>query len=227
MNVLLSGIVGSTAYGLAHSGSDVDRIGIFAAPTRELLGLHPPADYHGHKATAGDVSMYEVGKFVPLAIKCNPTISEVMWLPSALHEECTDLGEELIGIRSAFLSTKRVRGAYLGYAADQFARLRKRDGKSFSADTANRTAKHARHMYRLLVQGFELWSTGNLTVQLHNPEVVRTFGERIAGGDFHHAEGVLATFEFHFDSTPSVLPDQPDEAVVEDWLQRVRKHYYT
>ncbi|MFE0456899.1 nucleotidyltransferase, partial [Streptomyces sp. NPDC058914] len=26
-NILLSGIVGSTAYGLAHAGSDVDRLG--------------------------------------------------------------------------------------------------------------------------------------------------------------------------------------------------------
>ncbi|GAA1913626.1 hypothetical protein GCM10009753_52280 [Streptantibioticus ferralitis] len=33
MHVLLSGTVGSTAYGLAHKGSDIDRLGVFAAPT--------------------------------------------------------------------------------------------------------------------------------------------------------------------------------------------------
>ena len=40
-NVLLSGIVGSTAYGLDTKDSDVDRLGVFAAPTEKLLGLHP------------------------------------------------------------------------------------------------------------------------------------------------------------------------------------------
>ncbi|MFD7300744.1 DNA polymerase beta superfamily protein, partial [Streptomyces pharetrae] len=38
-NILLSGVVGSTAYGLAHEDSDVDRLGVFAAPTESLHGL--------------------------------------------------------------------------------------------------------------------------------------------------------------------------------------------
>ncbi len=41
--VLLAGIVGSTAYGLAGPDSDVDRLGVFAAPTLSLLGLDAPA----------------------------------------------------------------------------------------------------------------------------------------------------------------------------------------
>lgn len=32
--MLLAGIVGSTAYGLAGPDSDVDRLGVFAVPTR-------------------------------------------------------------------------------------------------------------------------------------------------------------------------------------------------
>ena len=41
---LLEGIVGSTAYGLAGPHSDVDRLGVFAAPTRAFHGLYPPID---------------------------------------------------------------------------------------------------------------------------------------------------------------------------------------
>jgi hypothetical protein len=44
--VLLSGIVRSTAYGLADEFSDVDRIGMFALPTAALLGLARPAESH-------------------------------------------------------------------------------------------------------------------------------------------------------------------------------------
>lgn len=42
--VLLSGVVGSTAYGLAGPHSDVDRLGVFAVATAALHGLHPPAE---------------------------------------------------------------------------------------------------------------------------------------------------------------------------------------
>jgi uncharacterized protein len=44
--ILLAGIVGSTAYGLADADSDVDRLGMFAAPTRAVLGLHTPRESH-------------------------------------------------------------------------------------------------------------------------------------------------------------------------------------
>jgi predicted nucleotidyltransferase len=39
VNIILSGIVGSTAYGLDTPESDVDRAGIFAVDTEELFGL--------------------------------------------------------------------------------------------------------------------------------------------------------------------------------------------
>lgn len=226
MNVLLSGIVGSSAYGLAHAGSDVDRLGIFATPTKELLGLHTPPDYHGHKDDTGDVALHEVGKFVRLALKGNPTIMELLWLPAVFYEQRSGLGDELIALRASFLSAKRVRDAYFGYASQQFIRLRNRNGHSFSADTVGRTAKHARHMYRLLHQGYELWSTGNLTIRVEDPTACREFGERIESGEVDLAEAKLASMEMYFNDTLCVLPDEPDEPAIEDWVQRVRKYYY-
>lgn len=46
--VLLSGVVGSTAYGLNTENSDVDHLGVYAAPTIRFHGLHPPI---GREAT--------------------------------------------------------------------------------------------------------------------------------------------------------------------------------
>lgn len=37
--VVLEGILGSRAYGLGTERSDTDRLGVFVAPTREILGL--------------------------------------------------------------------------------------------------------------------------------------------------------------------------------------------
>lgn len=222
-NVLLSGIVGSTAYGLAHEGSDVDRLGVFAAPTERLHGLHPPKE--SHVTTAPDRTLHEAAKWCRLALGGNPTAMELVWLPEDLYEVRTPLGDELIGIRASFLCAKRVRDAYLGYATQQFRRLEARGNGSFSADTRRRTAKHARHLKRLCHQGLQLYTTGRLTLRVENPREYHDFGEAVAA-DATAALPVLTFYEHAFGEARSALPERPDEAAVEAWLRRVRAHFY-
>lgn len=214
MRVLLSGVVGSTAYGLAREGSDIDRLGLFAVPTTELLGLRRPVE--SLVTHAPDRTLHEAGKWCRLALACNPTAMELVWLPDALYETRTGPGDELIGIRSAFLSARRVRGAYLGYADQQLRRLRGRAGR--------RREKHARHLVRLLEQGERLHRTGRLVIGLEEPERVWEAGARIAAAP-ERAEALLARSAARFDE-PGVLPDAPDEAAVEAWLLRVRARHY-
>jgi hypothetical protein len=143
-----------------------------------------------------------------------------VWLPDELYEVRTPLGEELIALRTAFLSEKAVRGSYLGYAGQQFRKLLTRD-----PDQRSRAAKHARHLVRLLEQGVRLHETGELVVRLAEPERVRELGERIADRP-ELAEPLLAEAERRLDR-PGVLPQAPDEPPVEDWLRRVRRAYWT
>ncbi|MEV6791275.1 nucleotidyltransferase domain-containing protein [Streptomyces sp. NPDC051320] len=224
MNILLSGIVGSTAYGLAREGSDVDRLGMFAAPTEDFHGLHRPKE--SHVTTAPDSTLHEAAKWCRLALGGNPTVMELVWLPDDLYEVRTPLGDELIGIRASLLSAKRVRDAYLGYATQQFKRLYDRGDGSFSADTRKRTEKHARHLRRLCHQGYELYATGKLTIRVDDPQEYFEFGEEVAA-DAMAALPMLQQYETAFDETRSALPEQPDEAPAEAWLRRVRTHYYT
>lgn len=218
MHILMSGVVGSTAYGLAHEDSDVDRLGIFAAPTRAFHGLSKPNE--SIVGTDPDVTMHEAGKFCRLALNGNPTVMELLWLEE--YETLTPLGQELIRIRSSFLSASRVRNAYLGYATQQFKRL----GELEDVTLPKRTAKHARHLYRLLIQGFELWQTGSLTLALPDPKIVHSFGTRVAMGDIGHARQIMGDFENAFDVVPTVLPERPDEGAVEAWLYWVRDAHY-
>ncbi|WP_130329247.1 nucleotidyltransferase domain-containing protein [Micromonospora kangleipakensis] len=217
MHLLLSGIVGSVAYGLAGTGSDVDRIGVFAAPTVAFHGLHPPRE--SVVTTEPDVTLHEAGKYCRLALSGNPTATELMWLPDDCYETRTELGERLIGIRSAFLSAPRVRAAYLGYASQQFRKLTARDS---SAGGRRRSAKHARHLARLLHQGRVLYATGVLEIRLADPEWFRAFGERVAGGALDEAEALVAEAERDFDRIRTPLPERPDEETVERWLLDVR-----
>ncbi|MFE7032560.1 DNA polymerase beta superfamily protein [Streptomyces sp. NPDC057621] len=225
-NILLSGIVGSTAYGLAREGSDVDRLGMFAAPTEDFHGLHGPKETH--VTTKPDNTLHEAAKWCRLALGGNPTVTELVWLPDELYEVRTPLGDELIGIRTTLLSAKRVRDAYLGYATQQFKRLHDRGAASASAtaETRRRTAKHARHLRRLCHQGFELYAGGALTIRVEDPDDYHRFGEQVAA-DAMVALPLLQRYEAAFDKTRSALPDQPDEAPAEAWLRRVRAAYYT
>ncbi|MEV4559153.1 nucleotidyltransferase domain-containing protein [Kitasatospora sp. NPDC049285] len=216
MHVLLSGIVGSTAYGLAHAGSDLDRLGLFAAPTVAFHGLHRPTE--SHVTTAPDRTLHEAAKWCRLALGGNPTAAELAWLPEELYEVRTPLGEELIAIRSSFLSAGAVRNSYLGYAGQQFRKLTARD----TADPRGRAkaAKNARHLVRLVRQGVHLHETGRLEIRLPDPDGVRELGERYAEHP-QEAAALLADAE-HRLARPGVLPDAPDERPVEDWLRRVR-----
>jgi predicted nucleotidyltransferase len=222
-NILLSGVVGSTAYGLARAGSDIDRLGLFAVDTEELHGLHRPAE--SHVSTAPDRTLHEAAKWCRLALGGNPTVTELVWLPDELYEVRTPLGDELIGIRTSFLSAARVRDAYLGYAAQQFRKLRSRGDGSLSADARRRTAKHARHLKRLCTQGLELYATGRLTLRVDDPDAYHRFGEQVAA-DPTAAEPLLRRFEAAFGETPSALPQRPDERPAQAWLRRVRRRFY-
>jgi uncharacterized protein len=212
--ILLQGIVGSTAYGLAHAGSDVDRLGIFAQPATAFHGLRAPVEsIVSHEP---DLTLHEARKYCLLALAVNPTVTELMWLPS--YDIETDLGASLVAVRDAFLSAPRVRDAYLGYASQQLNRLASKDVRDVSPA---KVAKHARHLARLAHQGRELYSTGSLRVRLDNPEWYVDFGERVAA-DVSVARDLLANVESSFDETSSPLPSHPDEPRVEAWLQHVR-----
>lgn len=227
--VLLRGVVGSTAYGLATKDSDVDRLGIFAIPTIDLHGLHDPADsivtHHP------DTTLHEARKYCRLALNANPTVTELLWLTH--WDISTDDGHALIAIRDTFLSQRRVRNAYLGYAQQQFRRLHNRStpnpaaGLTFSSDVRLRTAKHARHLFRLCYQGWHLYATGQLIIEVDEPRRFHQFGDRVADGDLDAAREMLTHYENLFNRTTSPLPEHPNPTAAEHWLHRVRLNSWT
>ncbi|MFE6857357.1 DNA polymerase beta superfamily protein [Nocardia sp. NPDC057668] len=221
-DLMLEGVVGSFAYGLNTPDSDVDYLGVYVEPTRTFLGLHPPTRDRGTRQgrDGADATYHEVGKAMGLILACNPTVTEVLWLDDYIV--ATEFGTELVELRSSFLSAQRVRHAYFGYAMAQFRRMLHRRETQGLGD--KRLAKHARHCRRLLWQGYELYTTGVLPVRLPDPEPYFEFGRQMLdeSGDAA-AKALLAEYEEKFDSAVSALPERPDEAPLEDFLQRVRR----
>ncbi|TYC01678.1 nucleotidyltransferase [Micromonospora sp. WP24] len=222
-NMLLSGIVGSTAYGLAGPDSDVDRLGVYAAPTVAFHGLNPPTGRDASIVSHDpDTTYHEAAKAAALMLGGNPTVTEILWLPDDLYEVRTALGDEMIAIRRAFLSAKRTRDAYFGYAVSQLERLL-RTGQ-FQSKMRKRQAKHGRHLLRLLDQGFHLYATGELPIRVTKPQRYIDFGEAVAA-DPQVARPVLAEADERFNSVQSALPAEPDRPAIEAWLHRVRRAY--
>lgn len=166
--VILAGVTGSTAYGLTTPTSDVDTLGVYAAPTREILGIHGGrAADRTITRTEPDSAFHEVGKYVRLALKANPTVLELLYLEG--HTALTGEGSALITGRDMFLGKETIRSAHGGYAMNQakFLAHRHTRGEEGSGSVpANRTEKHARHCLRLLLQGTQLLQDGMMAVNV-------------------------------------------------------------
>ncbi len=213
---ILQCLVGSHAYGLATEESDEDRLGVFVTPTKNLLGIFQPKETVDRREP--DICFHEIGKFIHLALKANPTILELLFLDD--YEVLTTDGQRLIDNRNAFLS-QRISASYGGYALSQIRRLQRRDDGEFSSDVKGRYSKHARHCFRLLQQGCELLETGHLTVKVSNPEELMAIGEL-------SPDLLSERFEDEFQkhkAIKSILPEKPDYDTVNDLLLFIRRLY--
>jgi predicted nucleotidyltransferase len=217
-NIILEGVTGSIAYGLDTETSDEDIKGIYVAPTSAVLSLpaFQPKETIDH--TNPDWSYHEVGKFVALALKCNPTVTELLWLDD--YRVLTKQGCVLIDHRHLFLSAPYVKNAYTGYCFSQARKTNARSG-SYGNGRNKRYEKHTRHLFRLLYQGRELLETGELTVRV-TPEMRE---ELFAAGQLP-PDKILDRFSEEiekFNDITSVLPDKPDTESVNKLLLKIRK----
>lgn len=213
MKLILEAVMGSKAYGLDTPESDTDLKGVFVASTEEVLSLHPVKETIDR--TDPDVCYHEVEKFIRLALKGNPTIIEQLFATE--YTQLTWEGQILVDNRDKFLSNI-VRESYGGYAYSQAMRLQKREGESFSSQTKNRYAKHARHCFRLLQQGAELMETGKLTLKVKNRDELFAIGKMKPADLVKKFEEEYASFK----EIKSVLPDKPETGYIDGLLLGIR-----
>jgi predicted nucleotidyltransferase len=149
-------VIGSQAYGLADTASDVDRRGIYL-PSADLhwslYGVREQLENHETQE-----AYWELQKFLVLALKANPNVLECLYTP--LVEKATPLAEELLAMKSSFLS-RMVYQTYNGYVLSQF--------KKMQADLRNKGQvkwKHVMHLIRLLLSGIGVLRDGVVPVRV-------------------------------------------------------------
>jgi uncharacterized protein len=201
--VILEVVIGSHAYGLASTESDVDRRGVFVAPTEAFWRLEkPPTSVEGPDP---EQLSWEVEHFCRLGLKSNPTVLET--LVSPLVEISTPLGEELRDLLPAFLSR---------YAVRAFTRATE---MQLSRAGRNLKPKQLMHVVRLRLVGLNLLRTGRYDIAadrslLSIRDGSMAWDDAVAWA--HRLGDEIACAE-------GPLPDEPDRARVEDWLVSVRR----
>jgi len=210
---VLVGVGGSHAYGLATAESDIDYRGVYVIPTSDLFGLTtPPETYDRHNP---DCALHEVAKFLRLASAANPTVLEVLYY-NDYPIKTEVVGQALLDNRDLFITSK-IRATHIGYASAQFERLKKRQN-SFSSDTAKRTAKHARHLLRLLRQAEQALTTGKFDLAVLDREEIFAFGELEHSKMVYKAEREILRVK----NVESILPEYPDMDAINNLLISIR-----
>ncbi|MEX0713395.1 MAG: nucleotidyltransferase domain-containing protein [Pirellulales bacterium] len=207
-------VIGSQAYGLADSQSDIDRRGIYLPPAElhwSLFGV--PEQLENHETQE---AYWELRKFLILALKANPNVLECLYTP--LVERATPLAEELLAMRSTFLS-RLVYQTYNGYVMSQF--------KKMQADVRNHGEvkwKHVMHLIRLLLSGIEVLRTGYVAVRAdaHRDELLAIRRGEMAWEEVEKWRGSLH-HEFHLAFERTSLPERPDYERANEFLIRARR----
>lgn len=212
--VIFRCVIGSQAYGLADSESDVDRRGFYLPPADmqwSLYGVPEQLECHETQET-----YWELRKFVVLALKANPNVLECLYTP--LVETATPLAEELLRMRSMFL-TRLVYQTYNGYVMSQFKRM-----QASIRNHGEVKWKHVMHLIRLLISGVHALRHGDIPVRVdeHREELLA-----IKRGEMPWEETEKWRLSLHseFDKalTKTKLPERPDYERANTYLVKARR----
>lgn len=182
-NEILRSTVGSEVHGLNLPGSDRDEMGVYIEPAESVFRPGAPpqdnvvirtADQYA-RSTPDDIDLvlYSLRRYLGLAAAGNPTVLLPLFAPQESLVRITPLGEELREIRGLFLSRSAVR-KFLGYMHQQRQRMLGLDNRHTPArpelvERYGFDVKYASHALRIAHQGYEIATTGHLTLPVPEP----------------------------------------------------------
>lgn len=219
---ILQAVVGSIAQNLVTPTSDVDVRSIYIVPTADILSIGHYQKFIEAKAGEMDDFSWELGHFIDLALKCNPSVLEAFKCPILAS---TKEGRELINLFPYFLNRTKIYNAYLGFAISQKKKL-------LSPDTHEaRKPKSAAHYLRLLWQGYTLLLTGSLVVDTGEyPEKLRQqiIDLKAGRGDREEAirRGEILERALKGTSLSTRVSDNPNTEPINKWLLGIRRRYW-
>jgi len=212
-HVIYRCIVGSRAYGLDDANSDTDRRGIYLPPAQLHWSLYGIPEQLENKDA--QECYWELQKFLILALKANPTVLECLYTP--LVETATPLAEELLAMRSMFLS-QLIYQTYNSYVMSQF--------KKMEQDIRTKGEvkwKHVMHLIRLLLSGITVLKKGFVPVRVeeHRQQLLAIRRGEVS---WEKINALRLSLHQEFDTafTATDLPERPDYERANAFLLKAR-----
>jgi uncharacterized protein len=215
LTFILKAVAGSHAHGLVTENSDRDLHGVYSAPSQDFWGLSKPEE--SIVLHDPDEAYHELKKFLLLCLKGNPTVLELLYMDEYIEMEPV-WGQRLLDLAPLMLSAKAVKDSYLGYAMSQHKRMWER-----AEDGTPQYMKLARHAFRLLDQGYELYTSGYFHTSVHPED--REFYLTIGARSKDEIERLYSEGIERFLNAETVLPERPDILAVEGYLIEYRANH--
>ena len=228
---ILRSLVGSTVHGLGNPATDDrDEMGVCVEPPEHVLGLRSFDHWVFRTQDEGvpsgpgdlDLTIYGLRKFCRLALKGSPTVLLLLFTSGDDVLLRTELGAELQALGPAFVS-RRAGRAFLGYLDGQRRGL---VGERHATRTRERSGEHgydtkyAMHALRIAHQGYELLTTGRISLPVGEPARERLRAVRRGEPTLEEVLAALheATQRLERILLSADVPDEPDRAAVDAFL---------
>lgn len=232
-HLLVRAIVGSTAHGLAGPGSDVDVKEVYAQDTGEFFVIGDRREYATPKASkplarpqgAVDFTQYEVGHFLHLATKSNPSVLEVMKTPLGHPEVVVPWrGAQLLDLFPHVWNSHDVYHAFRGYGMAQRRRMQGGEGDA-------RDRKYACAWLRTLYNACDLLATGSFSMDVTGTKIEPILRQwRNLDEPFSQAEAtaLCEVWEGELDRAFLGSPEKRTEyGPINDFIISVRKELFS
>lgn len=164
-NLLFLGYSGSKLYGTSTKDSDTDIRGVCFAAKDFWIGAKTFEQFEYIKDDI-DMVIWDIRKFIKQIARTSPNTTESLFVPveSTIHK--TNYWDIILP-RIKSLLNKSAYDAYHGYSLSQLKKLENKwfnkTGRQYIVNTFGFDVKFAAHGFRLITQGKELLTTGNIT----------------------------------------------------------------
>lgn len=192
MTTILKALVGSRAHGLNREDSDWDWRGIYVQPTSEILSLgYNPKTIQWLEGKE-DFTNYEIGHFLMLATKANPSVLELL---VSSHTETPPVhgrnwGAEIQALFPYLFTPEAAFNAFCGYSLNQ--------RKKLLDDKDGRKWKYALAYIRTLQNLCDLLTTGTCILAVTKPDRIVLLKQirdgQISAGEVINIAETLSTF---------------------------------
>lgn len=221
MTEILKVLVGSQAHGLADETSDFDYRAVFIEPTSEHLRIGGKIKNTNWVEGDNDNTAWEIGHFLQLATRCNPTILEVFHAPIvsgivSWNPERPSSTDRLRSLFSDVWNVKDLVNSHVGYGLNQ--------RKKFLEDKDGRKSKYASAYLRTLFQAYSLLTDGVYPVNMKDTPIYETL-LRYRRGEYEYGE-VIDTclgWQRKLEKVAGCTAKETNLSSVNDFLLQIRK----